>query len=236
MPIDVGGNIISDITTREYEYRSIISSGLVLHLDASMFNTISGTSWFDFSGLGNTGTLVNSPTFNSSNLGYLAFNGSNTHVTIPNNTALDTQTPSVEVWVKTNNTNQNGFWFEKGVVNTQYSLFQEGTSIVWRQASLSQYTTTSTYLNTTDWAHIVGTYQSGERKTYINGTLVTSDAQTGTVLTNSGGMSIGVYGGLSGARGYYYSGHLSIVRVYNRVLTASEVLHNYNINKHRYGH
>lgn len=55
---------------------------------------------------------------------------------------------------------------------------------------------------------------------------------TGTIATNTGGQWIGIYGG---AGGYPYNGSLSICRVYNRVLTAAEVLQNFNATKSRYG-
>jgi hypothetical protein len=48
-------------------------------------------------------------------------------------------------------------------------------------------------------------------------------------------MSIGVYGGYAGSRGYYYNGDIAIVRVYNKALSASEVLFNYNALKGRFG-
>ena len=219
----------------QFAFGKIVTNGLVLSLDAADRNSYpgSGTTWRDMSGNNITGSLTNSPTFNTSNGGNFGF-VTDDYVIMEENSALNTQTPSVEVWIKTNATNQNGFWFEKGQVNTQYSLFQENTSIVWRQASLSQYTTTATYINTTEWAQVVGTYTSGDRKTYINGVLRTSDTQTGTINTNTNGMSIGVYGGFNGGRGYYYNGNIAIVRVYNRVLTASEILQNYNAQKSRF--
>lgn len=177
----------------------------------------------------------NGITYTADGGGGLVFDGTNDFISIANDTALDVQTPTVEVWIKTNNTNQNGFWFEKGLVNTQYSLFQEGTNIVWRQkltSLASQYTTTATYISTSNWAQIVGTYASGDRKTYINGNLVTSDAQSGTIETNSTGMYIGAYGT---GTGYFYNGNIAIVRVYNRVLSATEVFQNFNAQRTRFG-
>jgi hypothetical protein len=185
------------------------------------------------------GQLTNGPTYNSSNGGSIVFDGSNDMVIIPENPALNTQTPSVEVWVKTNATTQNGFWFEKGQVNTQYSLFQEGGVIQWRQnfsgsvTNLS--TTTATYMNTSNWYQVVGTFTSGARRLYINGVLVNSDTQSGTITTNANGMSIGVYGGFNGSRGYYYNGNIASVKIYNRELTASEIQQNFNATKSRYG-
>ena len=215
------------ITGLQYEYKN--------HCTPYVFGTRSNTQ-----GLLD---LVGTSTLELTNAGYntsgsITFNGSSNYIIASENPAFNTQTPSVEVWIKTNNTNQNGFWFEKGNVNTQYSLFQEGTVIQWRQniggvTNLS--TTTATYISTANWAHVVGTYTSGARKLYIDGVLVNSDNQSGTINTNTNGISMGVYGGYNGARGYYYNGLIGMVRVYNRVLSADEVLRNYNISKARYG-
>ncbi len=95
--------------------------------------------------------------------------------------------------------------------------------------------TTSAYLSTSSWAHIVGTYTSGNRRLYINGNLVNSDSQTGTIATNTNGISIGAYGGYNGSRGYYYNGEIGLVRVYNRALSAAEVRQNFNAIRGRYG-
>jgi hypothetical protein len=184
----------------------------------------------------NNAITTDSLTYNSD--GTFSFNGSSNFMTFTENPALNTQTPTVEVWVKTNATTQNGFWFEKGTVNGQYALFQEGGSIQWRMniggvTNLS--TTTATYMNTSNWYQVVGTYTSGTRRLYINGTLVNSDTQTGVIATNTNGCSIGVYGGFNGSRGYYYNGNISLVKVYNRALTASEVQQNFNALRGRYG-
>ena len=224
---------------------SIHDSSLVLYLDAANIKSYigSGTAWVDLSGNSINGTLVNTPSFNTGSGGNFVFNGSNTHIISAENSTLNTQTPSVEVWIKTNSTNQNGFFFEKGNVNTQYSLFQENTTIVWRQnvnvggfdTVTSMTVTTATYISTSQWAHIVGTFQNGDRRLYINGVLVNSDTQAGTIATNANGISIGVYGGFNGGRGYYYNGSIGIVKVYNKVLSQSDVLQNYNTVKPRFG-
>jgi hypothetical protein len=226
----------------QYAFRQTITRGLVLSLDAADKNSYpgSGTTWKDLTENNITGTLTNSPTYSTSNGGNFGFS-TNRYVIMAENSALNTQTPSVEVWIKTNNTNQNGFFFEKGQVNTQYSLFQEGTLIQWRQnfssgqglTNLS--TTTATYINTTNWYQIVGTFTSGTRILYINGVQVNSDNQSGTIATNTNGMSIGVYGGFNGARDYYYNGSIAIVKIYNRALSATEILSNYNAQKSRFG-
>jgi len=219
---------------------SIVRDGLVLYLDAANKKSYSGTgtAWNDLRGATNTAELVNSPTFNSSNAGYFEF-VTDDFARMQNDTSLDAQSPTVEVWVKTNSLTQNGFFFEKGTVNTQYSLFQEGTTLRWRMNLVSigintLSITSSNFLNTDSWFQIVGTYTSGDRRIYINGVQVAADTQTGTINTNSGGMSVGVYGGYAGSRGYYYNGNLSSVKVYNRALSATEIQQNFNALRGRY--
>ena len=223
----------------------IVTDGLVFDMDfgSPKCYTGSGTSCTDLSINSFNGELINSPPYTSStNNKFFSFNGATNSrlIRIPNSTLLDTQTPSVEVWIKTNATNQNGFWFEKGTVNTQYSLFQESTSIQWRMVlngSLSTFSNIAVNvgINTSSWFQVVGTFITGSRKLYVNGILKNSDSATGTIATNNGGMSIGAYGGYSGGRSYYYDGNIAIVRVYNKELLASEVLNNYNALKGRFG-
>ena len=223
----------------------IVTDGLVFCMDFASVKCYpgSGASCRDLSVNNFDGELINSPPYTSStNNKFFSFNGATNSrlIRIPNSTLLDTQTPSVEVWIKTNATNQNGFWFEKGTVNTQYSLFQEGTTILWRHnfGTYNQLTTTTSAgagINASGWFQVVGTFITGSRKLYVNGILKNSDSATGTIATNNGGMSIGAYGGYSGGRGYYYNGDIAIVRVYNKELLASEVLNNYNALKNRFG-
>jgi len=224
----------------------ITTSGLVFKMDFANSKCYpgSGTSCYDIGGNSSTGEIVNSPTFTTSNNNkYFSFNGTTNSrlIRVPNNTALDTQTPSVEVWIKTNAISQSGFWFEKGNVNTQYSLFQDGTNILWRQifttgmSTFSTGTVATAGITTTNWFQVVATFTSGSRILYVNGVQKNSDTATGIISTNNNGMSIGVYGGYNGSRDYYYNGDIAIVRIYNKVLTPTEVLNNYNANKGRFG-
>jgi hypothetical protein len=223
----------------------IVNDGLVLCLDAANIKSYpgTGTDWSDLSSTRLIGEGVNSPVFNTTgNISSFEFNGlTNSRLfRIQNNTQLDTQTPSVEVWIKTNNTNQNGFWFEKGTVNTQYSLFQEGTTIRWRANLGSGFVnlasaTTATYMNTNDWYQVVGTFVSGNAKLYVNNLEAGSGTSTGTIATNAGGCSMGVHGGYSGGRGYWYNGNIAIVRVYNRTLSSAEIQQNFNALRGRFG-
>lgn len=178
---------------------------------------------------------ANSLTYESN--GTFSFNGSSNLITFPENTIFNTQTPTVEVWVRTNATSQNGFFFEKGNVNTQYALFQEGANITWRHTTNvgSLVAPAASFINTSQYAQIVGTYTAGDRRIYVNGIQVASDSLNYTLPTNSSGCSIGVYGGATGSRGYYFNGTIGVVKVYNRALSAAEVQQNFNALRGRYG-
>ena len=157
------------------------------------------------------------------------FDGSNDFVSFPSSNVFDTQTVTVEVVVKPAAISQNGFWFEKGSVNTQYSLFMEGSTIVWRQAGNSQYTSTNT-MTVNAWNHVVATYTAGQRRTYVNNILRTSDTLNVALNTNQGAQFIGSYN----SGGYHYNGEIGIVKVYNKALTAEEIAKNYANYKTRF--
>jgi hypothetical protein len=176
--------------------------------------------------------------YDSANNGGISFNGTSSYIISPENALLNTQTPSVEVWVKTNSLTQNGVWFVKGNINAQYSLFQEGANILWRQndsTTITSLTAPISNINTTQYAHIVATYTSGARKIYINGVLVASDTASFTIPNAGNGVSIGVSGGYSlGSPIYYYNGNIAIVKVYNKALSAAEVTQNFNALRGRF--
>jgi len=211
----------------------IIRDGLQLYLDATnpnSFNT-SKTTWKDIST--NTSTdaaqLVNNPIFATNKF---TFNGSNTVIIIPELSRLNAQTLTIESWVNIPSLSQNGFIFEKGNVNTQYSLFFDAgnPNILFRQnfgGSYADLTVSTNSISINTWNHIVGTFTNGNRRIYINSILAASDTQAGTISTNTNGCSIGAYGGFNGGRNYYLNGSISTIRVYNRVLSPTEIYTNY---------
>jgi len=223
-------------------------SDLVLNMDFSDPKCYpgSGSSCYDL--VNNfQGTLVNSPTYQTSgNNKFLAFSG-NRYIKIPNSTLLNSHDFSVEVWFKPTTLAQNGFLFEKGHVNTSYSLFLTASSsrIIWRHRSSTAYSlrdlpsfSTTIGVSTSNWNCLVGTKSSaGVKKIYVNSTLknTQNDAAYTNVSISNNGMSIGAYGGWDGGRGYYYSGAIAVVKVYTRDLSGSEVAQNYNALKGRFG-
>jgi hypothetical protein len=161
------------------------------------------------------------------------FDGSNDFVSFPSSNVFDTQTVTVEVVVKPAATNQTGFWFEKGAVNTQYSLFMENSNIVWRTAYGGTYDSMyfgSSNMTANAWNHVVGTYTAGNKRVYLNNTLMNSSGLNVALNTNQGAQFIGSYN----SGGYHYNGEIGIVKVYNKALTAEEIAKNYANYKTRF--
>lgn len=217
---------------------SMVRSGLVFSFDAANIKCYpgSGNSITELTRNSTTGDLVNTPTYDSK--GWFSF-ATNNYLRFTESSALNVQNFSIEVWVRTNSLSQNGFWFEKGNVNTQYSLFQETTQLRCRINNGTGPATVisipiANFMNTTDWFQVVFTFTSGSQRLYINTAQAGSGNTVATVATNPNGMSIGAYGGYNGSRSYYYNGDLSQVRVYNRVLSQAEVTQNFNALRGRY--
>jgi len=217
---------------------TIVQQGLVLNLDAGNPYSYAGagTTWYDVSGNSYNGTLTNSPTYSSDNNGLISFNGSSQYVDCGNVLASLTNL-TLECFIKfgTQSTSYNGI-ISKTLDNTN------GWEI--RTAGYTSTTTTAQFRYVGDngspdfgaltngvWYHLVATGTLGSQLVYINGSIYNSGTYAGTPSTNSNSLVIGklAYAGL------YANMTMGYTRIYNRVLSAAEVLQNYNATKARFG-
>lgn len=220
----------------------IVTDGLIFNVDAGNRKSYpgTGTTWYDLSGNGNNGTLINGPVFGNTNGGKFAFDGSNDYVSVPYSSVFNVSNSlTIESIVKFGN-NSNSFIFEKGNVNTQYSLFSHGTDIVFRtfHNGNAAYTTTSTSKTTAgivngQWHHIVGSWDGSVKRIYVDGVLKLSASKTGSLKTNTQSSAVGRFGGTSS--GYFWTGDIVKVAVYNIGLNQSQITQHYNAFKGRFG-
>jgi len=215
----------------------IVTSGLVLCLDAA--NKLSypgtGTSWYDLSGNANTGTLTNGPTFSGGNGGCIVFDGVDDYINILNNSSFNvTDNISVEMWVRIETTQSNNLGFLIKYANG-YLFYIAGVNNTFafdsRNGDGTYYRTTGT-TNIKDgvWKYLVGQKSGLSYKVYVNGVL------EGSTTANSVGSIAGdVNLKLGTDDGTYLNGRIGTFKIYNRELTATEVLQNYNATKSRFG-
>ena len=217
----------------------IVTSGLVLVLDAAnkVSYTGSGTSWYDLSGNGYNGTLTNGPTFSNINGGTLNFDGTDDYATFGNVLANLTNL-SLECFVKfgIQSTSFNGI-ISKTLSNadgyeirTSNGATSTTTIVEFRYVGDNASIGFGTLTNGI-WYHLVATGTNGSQKTYINGVQAYSNTVALSPSANSNSLVIGklAYAGL------YANMSMGYARIYNRVLTATEVLQNYNATKTRFG-
>jgi len=214
-----------------------ITDGLVLCLDAGNTKSYpgSGTTWTDLSGRGNTGTLTNGPTYNSSNGGSIVFDGTNDYVSI-------TQTLStpftVTGFVKyTDQAKTQNSFFNSSPHNTLLiSLNRTGVGdlMVWIGNGSSWLAapsiTSSANMVINQWYQVSFTTTGSGSTLYLNGVNVGT-----SVHSPSGWGSTYYLGTIIIVTGEWMRGNIANTQIYNRALTAAEIQQNFNALRGRYG-
>lgn len=83
------------------------------------------------------------------------------------------------------------------------------------------------------WTHLVGTYDGSMSRMYINGIEIWNASLTGTIPSAT--YYIGTYGGTIVDDTHNFNGYIPVAKIYNRPLTAEQVLQNFNASKRRFG-
>jgi hypothetical protein len=237
----------------------VVTDGLVLYVDAANPNSyVSGsTTWRDISRGGNNGTLVNGPTFSSANGGYITCDGTNDYIEVLDNPSLDFGSGSftVEYWFRKlqTTTAYDNIWgpnkWRVGSPGTNEWVLTIGNGSGGSGGNGNNYSFivevgTTTYgtgessevLSLNVWYQLIGIREGGTLKTYLNGILkqnVSPAGFTPSSSINNLGRNLRINN--STADVFYTAADNSILRIYNRALSATEVLQNYNATKTRFG-
>jgi len=198
------------------------------------FDEGSGTTAYDRSGNNNNGILTNGPTWTQGKVGQaLSFDGVNDYVQMPFIDTFNQHSFSVGFWVNWNVANTNSF-----IIYTCDSGNMDRCLPIGRRND-NQYTFAfysddfnnvfSPNLNT--WYFVFNTWdpQTKLQKVYVNGNLVGTRTSGGLLQVTSGSLSGGLRVGTYA--GYYHSGNIDDLRIYNRVLSEAEIQAIYNATK-----
>ena len=216
------------------------TSNLTLYYNPAMTESYSGSgnTVNDISGNGLNGTLSNVTTTATA----FTFNGSNSQVSIPDNAILEPGTGNwtIEVWFKPTVINGTllGKYNNGGqTANISYAL-RMGSNII--RADFSNGSTGLSSDNYTltpnNWVQMVYVWNKTNNAlyTYSNGVLKQTKTITiSGILNSSTNLFLGSYNG--GEYAQYFNGQIGVVRMYNKPLTDSEVLNNFNTTKGTYG-
>lgn len=223
---------------------AVTTSGLVLYYDPSNSSSYPGTGTTINNLIGNdlNGTMSNiiytSP--------YFAYNGSNSQVTIADNTLLEPGTGdwTMEVWI--NQTNATGsqvilgkFDPGGGAQDVSYAIRTlNGGNVYANFGNGTTAVTTANYalpLNTwTQLVYVFTNVANNDIITYVNGVQQSTTTHSfASILNTSANLYIGSYNG--GEFPQWFNGRIGVTRLYNAALSATNVLRNYNADKNKYG-
>ena len=220
----------------------IIKNGLVFNMDAAnrastepistvttSFNTINLTESGSFSDNGIFDSSTITPSF--------AFGGTDDFIECPNNSSISfgTSPHTLCAWANSSNlSNYRTIFSKRQGTTTDYNLSIGSSGEIYTyDGSATRQTGAQISINT--WYYLVlvwlGPGSTSNNLFYVNGSLVSSSGAATTGNTNSHTLKIGK----DGANANFWSGNIGPCHIYNRALSASEVLHNYNALKGRFG-
>lgn len=185
----------------------------------------------DSSGNGNNlSTVIGSPSYTSGYFGNGAMFDNGESISLANNLGIDNGNFSMSIWVKlTAEITGSAFWFIQlnggDAVDTGMGIqyeYNAGTRrlyfdrVKWNVAHQGVYYNIS--LGTSNWYHIVLTYDGSNLRGYLNGSLVAGP-------TAASGNGSGTTSALTsiGIAGTTCAGLIDDVAIFNRVLTQSEI-------------
>jgi hypothetical protein len=193
------------------------------------FDEGSGAIAHDSSGNGNDGTL-NGPVewVEEGKIGgALAFTGPYNYVQVQDSPSLDmTDALTIAAWINPSWTGNNRIMQKSsGGGDNQYRLLKEwGDNMVFHVPGLSSDRLEFVGLPPAgEWTHLAATYDGRSMKVYYNGAVAGEQASTGEMTVSEGTLTIGTKHETAPA-GDEYNGMLDDVRIYNRALSASEII------------
>lgn len=217
----------------------VVTTNLVMYLDASIAASYpgSGSTWTDITYNGFDGTLVNGPTYSSADGGSILLDGSNDSISTTFNSNLEDFT--ICCWFKATDSSMgaytrlmdkdfaDGFWLGKNANNANS----------WGGGVKEPSDPFGIYLTLTDgqWNFIASVRDTVafSHTLYGNGIANTTTMVADPSPLNGTNLLIGQY---IGGFGYNFNGNIGLVQAYNRALTSTEVLQNYNATKTRFGY
>lgn len=238
------------------DYEGIVTSGLAFNLDAGFTPSYpnTGTSWYDVSSNNLVNSLLNGPSYNSGNGGYISFDGVDDKGQGPASSAVDftnTDAFSLESFCYASARSGSGmipvieryYWSTTGkggygmrlaqYGHTRLSFYVTGTPPGSGVQDSGVESVTTWQPNT--WYHMVGTRSSsGVQKIYVNGVLENTVQGLSTIPLTSDDYPL-MIAARGDTRDQYAPSRIAVARIYRKELSASEVLQNFNAQKSRFG-
>lgn len=207
----------------------IVTDGLVLMLDPIISKSYpgSGNTIYDLSGWGNNGT-INGATYWSDGRGSFYFDG-NDYVT---GSISSLTNWTISLWYLSKEIDQQTVYYPFGIGNS-YGLGFSGSYTTGTQSKWYFYTggilsSSNTIISANQWYHLCVSKYNTTYNLYTYGALSLSATSADRSLTS---YSLG----MRTDSAWHIKGLISCSKIYNRTLSSSEILQNYNATKYRFG-
>jgi hypothetical protein len=224
-----------------------LSATVVLDLDASLYS--GSGNWLDNSGNGNDGIASGTPTYVSGSGDYFDFDGGATtgpgtrdSFGVTDDSTLDTMSSiSFEMWINIDTVQGTGapnlLFGKRSTSSNGYVAFFTNTGYIFRAGTSSpsqlSYSTTPT---TGSWQHIIVTIGGSGSKMYINDTEVVSSGYTGNFSNINTSTTLRIADISIAAVGVNaLDGKIGLFRIYDGILTSTDVTTRWNATKSRFG-
>jgi len=215
----------------------IVSDGLIIYLDANNTSSYAGTgsTWYDLSGNSRHASLISSPSYEGFGRGkYLSFDGSTNYATIPYTITDNLITVSFWYYSKicSSNSSTDALISNYEPVVTGFDvrlITPTSLQLDLKIGSTFPNLSFGTIANNT-WYHVAFTYDGASLKAFMNGNVVSSTSATGT---RANGTQICIATSAVDTNRKATCG-IPQVMIYNRALSDTEILQNYNATKGRY--
>jgi hypothetical protein len=222
---------------------------LVLYFDPANPRSYSGIgiTISDLSGIGNTGTLTNGPTFSALNGGSIILDGTNDYINFGDKLDMGTDNYSFTAWFKLNSVTGYQTIFSKSTatnVDNRYALYLNNNKLqTFMQGNQGVNgpdvdITSAVTLVKNKWYFICAVYERANTlKLYVDGYLDSS----GTIsqwqnvdIQNSTTFKLGAYANPGDSPTNFTNGNIAYFKAHKKALSSTEILQNYNATKNRY--
>jgi len=221
---------------------NIIDNSLILGLDAA--DAIScprpftaPSTWYDLSINAKNATLSSATSFDSNNGGSILLDSVNDYANLPSSgLAFGSGAFTIESWCYlTTALTNNVIYYSQSSNTSGFSGFGytngSGFFLTDFNGSVRVTTINTTSISLNTWYYVVGVRNaSNQYVVYVNGIASTTNNTSSLALTTLD-PRIGTNPASNGER---WTGRIAILRMYNRTLSATEILQNFNATRKRF--
>ena len=228
--VTLTGTYITDVPT-------IVTTNLSMFLDAGNSSSYpgSGTNWTDLSGNSRNGTLTNGPTYSSADGGSIVFDGTNDFVQCSG--SITATAATFVTWIRRNGTQSDydGIIYSRGATATGIQFFGTTNRIAYTWNNAVNTYTWNSGLTIPDltWCMVAVSVTSTSATAYLCQSSGITSA-TNTVSHTSTTLN-DIKIGQDDLGGRFFTGNIATAMIYDRALSADEILQNYRALAWRYG-